>query len=405
MVLVAALAALLFFQVADHNAEGMKALEAQQYQAAVEHFTKAAQADPQEFSAHFHLALAYSFLEKDVEAIAAYRKTLELKPGLYQAQLNLGMVLLRQNRPQEALLHLEGAAEQKPDQFRPRLYLAEALLSAGDHVKAGQHYEKALQLDPKSAAAELGFARSLARQGRLPEAAPHFRKASELDPAFSDALLELAALFEKSGQPAEAMEIYRQFPGNAAAQERLGELLLESRKYEEAIPSLEEAVRKDPTPANGLALATAYHLNKQSDKALPILDRLVAAEPSNYDLHMLYGRVLRDMKQFQPAAQQFHQAVRLKQDERQAWNELAGMLFALESYPQAIAALDQARKLGDTGTGNLYFRALALDRLRQYKPALQAYQEFLAASQGKNPEEEFMARQRVRVIEKELNRR
>jgi tetratricopeptide (TPR) repeat protein len=403
--LAAALAALLLFQTPDFSAEGIKALEAQKYEEAAALFQKAVEADPKDFAAHFHLALANTFLNRDAEAVAAYRKTLELKPGLYQAELNLGMVLLRQKVAEEAIPHLEAAVGQKPTEYRPNFYLAEALLAAGDAGKAESHYRAALEADPKSAAAALGQGRALWRQAKYTDGAAQFHKAAELDPAFRDALLELASLWEKAGQPQEAIPIYQRFPENAIAQERLGELLLERKQYAEAIPKLEEAVKKEPTPANRLALATAYHLNSESAKATPILEALVQGDPSNYDLHMLYGRVLRDQKQFMPAARQFHESVKLKPVSQEAWKELAGMLFVGEQYPQAIAALDQARKLGDGSAGNLYFRAVALDRMRQYEPALQAYQEFLAASQDNNPEEEFIARQRIRVIKKELTRR
>jgi tetratricopeptide (TPR) repeat protein len=394
-----------FFQTADFSAEGMKALDAQKYEEAAALFQKAVEADPEDFTAHFHLALANTFLQRDAEAVAGYRKTLELKPGLYQAQLNLGIVLLRQKRAEDATPHLEGAVQQRPAEYRPNYYLAEALLASGDPLKAETHFRAALTADPKSAAAALGLGRSLWRQGNHAGGAEQFRKAAELDAEFRDALLELAALYEKAGQPQEAIPIYEKFPENATAQERLGELLLERKQYAEAIPKLEEAVKKDPTPANRLALATAYHLNNQGDLATPILEGLVAAEPGNYDLHMLYGRVLRDRKQFLPAARQFHESVKLKPVSQEAWKELAGMLFVAEQYPQSIAALDQARKLGDSSAGNLYFRAVALDRMRQYKPALEAYQEFLAVSQEKNPEEEFIAQQRIRVIKKELSKR
>jgi hypothetical protein len=45
-----------------------------------------------------------------------------------------------------------------------------------------------------------------------------------------------------------------------------------------------------------------------------------------------------------------------------------------------------------------------LDRLRRNKEALEAYNSFLAASQN-NPDQEFTARQRVKVLEKELGKR
>ena len=111
---------------------------------------------------------------------------------------------------------------------------------------------------------ELGLAHAAVLQKRLGDAAPHFRKAAELDPSYRDALLELASLYEKEHQADEAIAIYRQFPESAAAQERMGALLLETKKYADAIPGLEQAYQKEPTPANRVALAAAYQFNRSS---------------------------------------------------------------------------------------------------------------------------------------------
>jgi tetratricopeptide (TPR) repeat protein len=364
--------ALLLLAATDFNEEGRKALEARNYTQAVEHFTKAVEADAKDYAARFHLALALSLLDRDAEAIPHYEKVLELQPGLYQAELNLGMLLLRGKKSAEAAPHLTAAAGKKPGEFRPQFYAAEALLQSGDPLKAEAHYRSALSLDPKSAASELGLARSLAGQNRLTEAQEHFRKAAELDPAYKDALLELAALLEKAGKPAEAIAIYDQFPENQAAQERVAGLLIEMKRFDEAAPRLEQALK---------------------------------ADPRNYDLYMIYGRVLRDQRNFDAAARQFWSAIQLRGESREAWNELAAMLILLENWPQALAALDRAGALGEETPAHHYFRALILDKNKQYKPALESYQRFLATSQGKNPDEEFKARQRVKVIQKELSRR
>src|SRR5262249_30300423 len=58
----------------DFAGEGFKAMEAQQYDAAVQAFTKAIEANPTDYAAHFNLGLAYTFLHKDAEAIAEYRR-------------------------------------------------------------------------------------------------------------------------------------------------------------------------------------------------------------------------------------------------------------------------------------------------------------------------------------------
>ncbi len=396
---------LLFLPAADFEADGLKALDAKQYEHAAQLFSQAIQADPQDYAAHFHLALACSLLGKDSEAIPEYQKTLELKPGLYQAELNLGILLVRAKRASEAVSLLDAAVEAKPKEFRPQWHLAEALLASGDAAQAEAHYQAAAELDPKSAAAELGLARAQAKQNHLADAAGHFRKAAELDASFNDALVELAGLYEQNHQPEEAISIYQKFPGNVAAEERLGELLIETKRYADAIPHLEKAVGHDPTPANRLALATAYQRNHDSEKGLAQLAQAVAAAPESYDLHMRYGRELRDARQFVPAANQFAAAAKLKPDSKEAWNEMAAVLNSAEQYPQALAALDHVRALGGEVPGDYFLRAIILDRLHDYKPALEAYQKFLQTSGGKNPNQEFQARHRIVTIEHILNKR
>ena len=390
-----AVVAFVLLQAADFNAEGGAALDARKYEAAAQAFTQAIQADPQDYTAHFNLALSYSFLHRDTEGMAEYRKTLEIKPGLYQAELNLGILLLRQKEPADAVAPLEGAAEQKPQEFRPRYYLAEAQLATGDLAKAEENYRVALELDPKSAAAAAGMARALARDGKLEDAAPHFRQAAALD----------ADLYEKDHRAADAMALYRELPENAGAQERLGELLLEDRKSADAIAPLEAAYQKSPTGANRVALARAYVGARQFEKALPLVAQAVAAEPADYDLRLFHARSLRDARQFAAAAGEFAVALKLKPNEAKTWSELGGALYMQGDYPLSLAALDRARQLGEDTPGNWFFRAIMLDKLRALKPALEAYQRFLALSQGKNPNQEFQARQRSKLLQRELDKR
>ena len=81
------------------------------------------------------------------------------------------------------------------------------------------------------------------------------------------------------------------------------------------------------------------------------------------------------------------------------------MLYLAENYPQALGAFDRARALGEDTPANDYFHAIIYDKLHDLKPALEYYQKFLAASQGKNPDEEFKARQRARIIQRELSKK
>ena len=392
-------------QAQDPQPDGIKALEERRYQDAVAAFEKAVAADPKDYGAYFHLALAQSLLGRNDEAVAAYRKVLELKPDLYEAELNLGILLFEKKDYAMAAGLLRSAAAKKPDQPRPRLHLGEVHLAAGELQEARANFEAALERDPNSAAAAAGLGQALVKMKLPQEAEPHLKKAAALDPAYGNQLLELASVYEQSKQPDKALALYEGFTDNAAVQERAGILLLESGRYEEAATRLEAVVKGSPTAANRYALATVYLRMKQLDKASAMLEQAAAAEPQNLDLRMAYGRSLRDQRKFGAAAQQFIQVVQAKPDHKEAWSELASALLLNENFPQALAAFDRLEALGETGPALHYFRAITLDRLKQVKPALDSYTKFLALSEGKFPDEEFKARQRVKVLQKELNRR
>jgi Flp pilus assembly protein TadD len=395
--------AALLLQSPDYQTEGIKALDAKQYDAAAGLFKKAIAEDPHDYAAHFHLGLSYSLLNNDADAIPEYKKALELKPGLYEAELNLGISLLRSKDAASAAPHLKSAADQKPKEPRPAYYYAQALLDSGQDAEAA--FANAAALNPQSGPTEAGWAQALLRAGKLSEATDHFRKAAAIDPVYKNALLQVGEAFEQRHDTAAAIAIYREFPENPGAQERMGALLAQEGKSADAIPALESAVSKSPTPANRLALAQAYVKSNQTGKAGPLMAEVIAAEPNDYELRMFYARILRDQRKFNDAAQQFFAASKLKPEAPQPWNEIAGVMIAAEQYPQALAALDQVRARSAETSAHYYLRAISYDHLHQLKEALANYNKFLDMSQGKMPDEEFKARQRARIIQNELNKR
>jgi len=397
-----ALVLFLAFQT-NLSEQGIKALDDKQYSIAVDSFTKAIAADPKDYSLHFNLALAYSLMGKNAEAIPEYKTTLELRPDLYQAELNLGISLLREKQPAEAVRYLTPAAAQNGNQYRANYYLAAALLGAGDFAKAEQSYMAALAIDPKSPDAELGLAHAVAAENKLEDAAVHFKKAAELNPNYRDNLLELASMYETAKQPEQAIAIYQQFPENPGAQERLGDLLLKAGKPSDAIPYFQVAVGKSPTEANRAALAEAYLKNNEPGKAQPVVEQILAADPDNFEIRMLHGRLIRDQRKFPEAAEEFERATKLKPDAPQAWSELAGVLVMAENYPPALAALDRVAALHAEKPGHVFLRAIVLDKTHDLKPALESYQRFLQMSHGENPNQEWQANQRIKTLQREIN--
>jgi tetratricopeptide (TPR) repeat protein len=388
----------------DPQTAGLQALEHRDYQKAQEIFSQLAASNPRDYSVLFNLALAETALQKDDQAAQHYKQVLELKPGLYEAELNLGMVDLRDHRPADAVPLLHDAAKQKPNQPRPQRYLGDSLLATGDPSGAAEAYRQALTLDPKLAGAELGLGQALLRQAKLDEAAPHYQTAASLDPKLKSFLGELGLAYAQAKRYDEAIALFKEFPDDAGAREQLGQLYLTTNRPADAVAQFQAAAQISPSPANEVALATAYLKNNQPDLAAPILERELAANPNDYELHMVIGRIHRDKHDYASAATQFVSAAQLKPEAVEAWNEAATSFVLAGLYPQALAALDKIHNLNADTAGDFYFRAVALDKMHQVKPALASYQRFLQLSQGKFPDQEFIARQRSRILKKEANR-
>jgi len=385
-------------------AAGLQALDRRDYSQAEQIFSKLAAADPQDYSTFFNLALAETALKKDDAAAQHYRQALVLKPGLYEAELNLGMLYLRDQRPADALPLLREAAQQKPNQPRPKRYLGDSLLAGGDLAGAADAYRQALALDPKLAAAELGLGQCFARQEKLDDALPHYRQAVALDPSLKSYLLELSVAFSKANRPDDALALLKQFPDDAGAREESGRLYLATNHPAEAVVAFQAAAALSPTPSNKLALATAYLKNNQPDLAAPLLNEALAANSNDYDLRMVVARIHRDKHDYIRAGNEFVSAAQLRPNSVEAWNEAASAFVIAQQYPQALAILDKIHNLNAETAGNFYYRALVLDKLHQIKPAIVNYRRFLAVSEGKFPDQEFVARQRSRILEKEAAR-
>ncbi len=75
-----------------------------------------------------------------------------------------------------------------------------------------------------------------------------------------------------------------------------------------------------------------------------------------------------------------------------------------EDYPAALAALDRIAALHAEKPGHVYLRAIVLDKTQQKEDALESYRRFLSMSNGAFPDEEWKARQRAKLLEREVNK-
>jgi len=404
LVLLALLLAIPASGQTDALAAASRLIDQQQYAEALKILVEYADKNPKDASAQFNLGLVHSLMLSDSKAVLFYRRALELQPGLTEAEWNLAQVYFRQKQYSDALPLLSSVVEKKPKDARPLLLLADCNLSVGRYAEAEQAYRRASELDYTGTEALIGLGRSRQLQKKGREAAEAFAIAAQRAPNDRSILAELGAAYEQANMTAEAIGVYRGMLNDPAARARLGVLLMDAGQIQESIEHLEYAHGLDPSPANKLVLGLAYLKNKKPGASLPLVEEALKASPDSLALRMLYGRILRDLKRYEEAALEFQKVVNAKVDHGEGWSELAGMLLVLKRFEPALVALERLKELQGENAAYFYFRATALDATKQSKLALESYQKFLSLSKDQNPDEEFKARQRIRVLQKVLGK-
>jgi Tfp pilus assembly protein PilF len=142
--------------------DGMTALEAKNYDAAIENFNKAGELDPNQIAVWSHLAQAYqddagtkTGADHDAlvaKAIETYNKALTLKPDDASIHNNYGLFLAKAGKFPDATAELEKAAQLEPANACKYYYNLGALYTnAGQVDPAVDAFKKGITADPNCA--------------------------------------------------------------------------------------------------------------------------------------------------------------------------------------------------------------------------------------------------------------
>ncbi len=126
----------------------------------------------------------YGAMDREQDAIDAYRRVIEAEPDSVRGLNNLAW-LLRERAPDEALTHAERAVELQPDNPAVRDTLGMVLLAQGQPEQAQEHLRRAVDSAPDSPTLRYHLARALAEAGQDDEARRHLERALASDQTFS----------------------------------------------------------------------------------------------------------------------------------------------------------------------------------------------------------------------------
>jgi tetratricopeptide (TPR) repeat protein len=371
-------------------------------------------------------------------------KYLEQHPNDARALFDLGYVEDAGNHSEAAAADYRKAIAADPKQFESRLALGLLLSRQGQYDQAREQVRAATELSPEppNPAAQAEAYRTLARLERNsnpPAARDALVAALKLSQETNADLLLTAQIAEANGDTDLAKDAYQRLlsarsapsPAEMAeANSGLAELLIKQQNFAEAEPLLRSSLARDPrNPAVNAQLATALIGQGKGEEALPILEtlgqlepdntsvnellarsyseaghpekaetvyaRLAAAHPRDEDILASQGENFLRSKHYAQAQEVLQKAVDLKPDDGEAWSGLAFAASENKDFQEALKALSMRAKFLPETPASYFLWATSYDNLHQSTQARDFYRKFLAAADGKFPDQEWQAQHRL----------
>ena len=382
------------------------AIDKMDFGAALDPLQKYIAQRPDEPYPHFQLGYAYAGLKRPEEARQEFSRAIALDPKMAAAYRNLGLVLMDSDASAAANAFLR-AAELQPTESRPRFLAGYCLERAGQFPEAIAQYRAALALSPKDYEAHFALGRALLRTKDAAGAEEQFREAVTSRGDASPARLGLASalLAEKKYEAAsDAFAEYLKLnPGDAAAHFDRASALLNLNRFEEALAELDRSGAAGATPAEKLKMRGEILMRQEKwPEAGESLKQAASLSPQDPELAEWIGHVDIELREYPSAVRALQQAYGADPGSVDALRDLSNALYLNENYSAALDAMDRLAKLETPKPGSWFVRAICYDKLSRKEEAIEAYQKFLDQDGGQHDTQDFQARHRILVLQREL---
>lgn len=279
----------------------------QRFDLAIADFEEALKRSPTYALAAVNIAWAQFRAGRYEAAIAAADRAIALDPKAASAYAHKANSLRMLGRAGEAVPVALAAVDLEPANGQPLTALTAAysvLRRTQDALETGY---RAVQRDPNYGSAHLVLAFALQNVGRPQEALLHYRQAAELDPTFLRAWIFYGLALRRAKQLPQALaafdEALRGEPENGEFLTERGVTLVELRRFADAAPVLERALKTGYKPAVvALALARAEIGLRKPGQALVHFEQAAAADGQSADIWREWAETLTAMKRLADAA-------------------------------------------------------------------------------------------------------
>jgi len=282
----------------------------QRYAEAVGAYKKALQLNPKLPGIRMNLGLAEFKQGHFRAAIAPLNTALANDAGNMQARTLLGMSYYGDKQFGNAAKHLQVAAASDPDNPELQHLLAQSCLWAGQYQCAVDGFRQLLRVQPDSAATHILVGEALDGLGKTPEAIAEFEEAARVSPREPNVHFGLGFLYWKSHEYEKAKLAFetelRNDPDNAQALAYLGDTEMELGNREQATSLLTKAVAlKSDIRIAHIDLGVLLLQDKRYKEAVSEFQKAIKLDPKQPDAHYRLAHAYQGLGQTAEADKEF----------------------------------------------------------------------------------------------------
>jgi tetratricopeptide (TPR) repeat protein len=286
-------------------------------------------------------------------ALELLRGAVSRQPSNVAALELMAEAAQKSRRWQEAEFALKSALALQPENIGLNLRLGEVYLDKGDASAARDVFRHLTQQFPQSDRAWAALGLLDANLGNLDQAESALSRALDENPLLAEVQLAYGELLLRNGNPEGALAAFNAAANllreDPAVQARTGQALLALGRYFDAEPLLRTAIEQGFNGADvqrALVLCQIKRGNLSEGERL--LDRVGPGSLGDGDI--LEAMVLLDRGQAAEALAVFEPLTRQRSGEPMVLNLLAGILYRLERYQDAVDVLTQANEMAPSDT-------------------------------------------------------
>jgi len=344
---------------------GRLLLSAGQYREARDRALTVLQSNPKEIDAQMLLANADARLGNLNDAVQEAKKAVELAPDLAATYTTLGLIEAQADLPGEAETSLKKAKQLEPLSAHNSLNLAEFYMEQKRWQEAEKEFQGAISLAPQDPTPRAALARMYVAEGQKALAVKVLTDAKLQLGNNPEAYRLLGDYYLSEGDAQSALVEFaglaKDHTDDLKVQKAYAELLILVSRADEASRVTDEILKKSPNDPEALILRGQILLqDKKTDDALQTLQQAVKGEPNNAAGHYQLGMAYMAKGDPGQAQAEWRETVRLRPNLLEAWVALGYQDIRTKDWRELESIGHRLRSIAPKRPEGYLFHATAL---------------------------------------------